>query len=198
MKYDPFYEAAIPEPVRLLGQDLRPLSIGHLMLLKRIGSPFVCPGDGPILIGDLAVAVFICCQTYEEGLDAIRGGDIAKTMARWGKQLKNVKGDELQRRFEMFREYMDAAFVSPSYSVSSRVKGGSVNMPLEQVIKCVLLMKTTLTESEILNRPFSLCQWDYVTLCAIEGNIEVLMPEDADNIRAALSKFMPEKGNNGA
>ena len=39
-----YYQAAVPDGWQILGVKLRPLSLGHLILLKRYGSAFVVGG----------------------------------------------------------------------------------------------------------------------------------------------------------
>lgn len=47
------------QPVRVLGLAMRePVTLGHVLLLAEIESPVVC--GGPVSIGDVALAAFIC------------------------------------------------------------------------------------------------------------------------------------------
>jgi len=41
---DDFYSVAIPEQRQILGLKLRPLSLGHVIILHRIESAFLCEG----------------------------------------------------------------------------------------------------------------------------------------------------------
>ena len=49
---DDYLHSIIPEPVTILGQDLRPFSLGHYLLLQRLECAFVCEDKEPLL-GDL-------------------------------------------------------------------------------------------------------------------------------------------------
>ena len=69
-----FLQAAIPEPVTLLGQRLHPFSLGHYILLERFKSPFLLGGSADVT--DLFTAVLICCNKYDEFLNLIKEDDL--------------------------------------------------------------------------------------------------------------------------
>ena len=71
---DEFYKACIPDPVHVLGFKLRPLSLGHIIILHRIDSPFVSGKEFDL--SDLASAVLICSLTYKEAIETILDPDL--------------------------------------------------------------------------------------------------------------------------
>jgi hypothetical protein len=57
-----FYQAAVPDGWQILGVRLKPLSLGHLILLHRYESAFVVGGlPTP---ADLVMSVLICSRTF--------------------------------------------------------------------------------------------------------------------------------------
>lgn len=77
--------AAVPEPVVCCRVELLPLSIGHLILLKRFGSEFVLGGNQTP--DDLFLSVLICSQNFESG-NQIRFDDkLARKLSHWGKEI---------------------------------------------------------------------------------------------------------------
>ena len=79
---DDYLHSIIPEPVTILGQDLRPFSLGHYLLLQRLECAFVCEDKEPLL-GDLLLGLLVCGNTYRHPavlakmaatLDHISGG----------------------------------------------------------------------------------------------------------------------------
>ena len=76
-----FYLASIPDQFRVLGFALRPLSLGHVIILHRLESPYVTGGRPDI--ESLATAVFICCQTYKEAVNGISDPQRDAFMLRW-------------------------------------------------------------------------------------------------------------------
>ena len=67
-----YYQAAVPDGWQVLGVKLRPLSLGHLILLKRYGSAFVVGGIPTE--ADLVLSVLICSRTYEDGVELVESG----------------------------------------------------------------------------------------------------------------------------
>lgn len=55
-----------PRRHRCLGARLEQLTIGHILLLQRLGSPFL--SDQPVTATRLFEAVFVCCQAHEKAL----------------------------------------------------------------------------------------------------------------------------------
>ena len=88
-----YHAAALPEPFTILGQRLTPFSLGHLLLLRRFDNAFVIPGGVPT-IDDLAFAVFVCSQTFEEATEAIAEPDVHKRIEEWGRNLGHFDLDE--------------------------------------------------------------------------------------------------------
>lgn len=176
-----FYEAVIPDPFTVLGVRLRPLSLGHLLILRKIGSAFFDPDAKPNL-GELGVAVTICSKTYEDGLAFLDDPQAMEKLTRWGKRITNQTGAKgwfrrlykpvnVIEAFEFFSKYLDEGLKSPSYTYEAD-KSKEINITNEQLVKVILLKNTNLTESEILNRPWSMCVWDMLTIRAIEGQIQ--------------------------
>jgi hypothetical protein len=84
-----FFNAAVPDPVDLLGFRLRPLSAGHIILLTRIESGFITGGD--ITWDDLAASVFICTQTFENATRAFYDPRLPKMMKAWHDRLSGAE-----------------------------------------------------------------------------------------------------------
>lgn len=108
----------VPEPHCVLGTMLRPFSVGHVLLLKKIKSPFAARIDERLLQGDLkraslssadierttseawqqlfaetseydiAVATFICAARYGESLHALIAGEWPERFDAWYRQVR--------------------------------------------------------------------------------------------------------------
>lgn len=181
-----YYEAHVPEPFRILGQKLKPLSLGHRILLQRIESAYII--GGTFSIDDLVASVFICSRTYEEGLDALDDPDVSKFMLRWWNQLtkrswwkfweKRPQVD-FHAKSKLFEEYVEAHTQEPGFKFEPEAGGKSNDCPLELQVKLVLHANTNLSESEILNRSWALCLWEYIAIISRMPNSSVTMI-DAD------------------
>lgn len=176
-----FYLAAHPEPVTLLGLRLRPFSLGHMLLLHRVESAFVVGGS--VGYEDLAVSVFICAQTYRAAVDSFNDPDLPRFMARWHRKLSGdvwwrrmlrlkVNPVQLKAKAEEFARYIEAGSKMPYYDVAADRVGGS-QIESVHAVQLALMSKTTLTEAELLDRPWGRCLFDYVVLQAMEDKCTI-------------------------
>ena len=61
-----YAEAALPNPVSVLGVRLRPFSLGHVILMKKYDMPWVSDKEELPSIWALIFGVFICSQSWSE------------------------------------------------------------------------------------------------------------------------------------
>lgn len=59
-----FAEALLPDTHVVLGVKLRPLSVGHVLMLVRLGSPLVGIGNRKPDPADIALAVLVCSMDW--------------------------------------------------------------------------------------------------------------------------------------
>ena len=169
-----YYQAAVPDGWQILGVKLRPLSLGHLILLKRYGSAFVVGGIPTE--ADLVLSVLICSRTYEDAVELVESGRFKQEAKKLDKALR-VCGD-VQARCEWFNDYINEGLDGPKLWQKEN-KGKSLGAPPEQVIKCALMSKLGFSESEVLNRAFSLSLWDMATVAEMDGSLRIFSEEDA-------------------
>lgn len=194
MAQEEFYLAHEPEPTRILGVDLRPYSLGHIILLSRLGSSFVLGGE-PTL-DDLAVTVFFCSLSYEEGRSVLCTGKV-DVQTRWG--IRRLSLDDAMARWH--RRIGEFDFSEKVKEVEAYMKAGSrhpmvsskhgynpdtlaCDCPFVQEVKVVLMSRMHFKEAEILDRPWSKCLWDYYTLLMIDGDLRIV---DGTAIESAQS-----------
>ena len=171
-----FYQAAIPEPVILLGQRLHPYSLGHHILLERFENPFVIGGDADV--EDLFLAILICCHEYDEFLKLIREDDVITIIKKWSSNVGDFNFNKIAR---LFQEYIDECFGEfPKYWIEEKHKDAKSGANFPQSIKVRLLRSTNLTEKEILNRPLALAVWDVCTILDQDGAINLFTKEDSN------------------
>lgn len=211
MSQQEFYVAHVPEPHRLLGVDLLPFSLGHLILLRRLESAFVTGGTPQM--DDLVSAVFICSQTYSEAAEVLNTGEVdyleprlffgnrvvrlplAEAMRRW----QQIAGEfDFNDRMEAFRIYMKAGSKHPLVSSVHGFKEDTMpsNCPFVQVVKATLMSRMNFHESELLDRSWSLCLWDYFTLRMLDGDLRIV-DRDALSDAQGVADAVQEKINKG-
>ena len=164
-----FLQAAIPEPVTLLGQRLHPFSLGHYILLERFKSPFILGGNADVT--DLFTAVLICCNEYDEFIDLIKEDDLISIVKSWAKRLGDFDPQEIA---QAFNEYITDSFSNfPKYWYEDSGNTKKMGAPFVQSIKVRLMRSFSLTEAETLNRPLGTSVWDVATLMEQDGVIKI-------------------------
>ena len=197
---DEFYSVAVPEHRQILGLPLRPLSLGHLILLHRVKSAFIC--EGTVNYQELAIAALICSLSYEDGLAALKDCDTPKLLKRLGERITGIRDWRVRLGFRKAR-VIDlpanvAAFFSylkdnssiPHYSYTPG-DFKTVDCPQVQIVKVTLMRDLHFSDTEILNRSWAMCLWDYVTLRALKGEVS-LVARDEINQAAEVGKNLME------
>ena len=199
---DDFFIASIPEPVRILGLNLRPYSLGHVVLLNRIGSAFVT-GEKPTF-EDLAASVLICALTYKEGLSSLHDSqaDRDKFMRLWYRRLtgggwfRKKKPLQFQRSRAAFRDYLGESSKIPYYTYDPG-EMREIRCPQVQVVKVALMSQMHFSEDEIMDRSWALCMSDFVILRALRGEVTLTDRDaiaEAQEFANRLAENLAKKG----
>ena len=170
-----FYQAAVPDGWQILGVRLRPLSLGHLILLHRHESAFVLGGIPEP--EDLVLSVLVCARTYEDALELVESGQHNQESKKLDKALQAC--GSLGDRYQWFANYLEEGLSGPKLWIKSD-GAQKFGAPSEQVVKVALMSKMGLSESQVLNRPFSLCLWDMATLAELNGTLRIYSQRDAE------------------
>ncbi len=103
-----FTSAFVRHDAHVLGVRLSPLSLGHVMLLYHIESPFVTGATWTL--SDLAQAVWICSKKYSQIDVAIDPKRILKEVHRWGRACKKM---DYAAEAEKFKAYLTHYLQAP-------------------------------------------------------------------------------------
>jgi len=195
---DDFYSVAIPEQRQILGLKLRPLSLGHVIILHRIESAFVCEGIPDYQ--ELAIAALICSLSYEDGLQALADADTPRVLKLLGERITGVnewrvrlglrkpRVIDLEANIKAFTDYIQEGSRIPHYSYTPG-DFKQMDCPSVQIIKVALMRDLKFTESEILNRSWALCLWDHVTLKAMSGQVSMVDRSEVENAQATAERL---------
>ena len=115
------FQAAVPEPYRIFGLRLLPLSLGRYRLLKRFEVAFVAEGEATASMEDLLLGVLICSMRCEEFKAGVERGEwsVEAELRKWGKHIrKEIRRDKhfnLFEKFGLFKAYLDAGSEMPRF-----------------------------------------------------------------------------------
>lgn len=195
----PYYGAAIPDPWDILGVRLRPFSLGHVVLLNRIESPFIVGGTLPTF-DDLAFAVLVCSKNYEDGLRSIEDPNLPKILRQWADRLTGLKRWMVRCRLKTatpvdfaksaleFFAYIKEHSTVPKYEYNPD-HFHEMSCPDVQMVKVTLMREMRFGESEILNRNWGLCLWDWVTMRALDGKVKLVNEDNYNEAREIANQL---------
>lgn len=177
-----FYEPYIqPWSTTILRVRLKPLSLGHLILLHGIESSFVVGGEHSF--DDLASSIFICSKTFDEAVAGFHDPKLPKIMTKWAKKLGVF---DFAEKCALFAEYIREGTEAPHHQIpESDGPITPIQCPSVQLVKVTLMTKCGFHERDLLDRPWRLCLLDFLTLKAMEGRAQFLDEETLSDIEAA-------------
>ena len=158
---DEYLHSIIPEPVTILGQELRPFSLGHYLLLNRLDCAFLSDDKEPLL-GDLLLGLLVCANTFETSQDILRRADLGDDIKAWA--------DE---KAQLFSDYLSAAMEVPKFWTSGEASGAKAGAPWPQLVRTRLLSEGGLTADDIMNQPLGQTWWDYLALNEQKGALKL-------------------------
>jgi hypothetical protein len=191
-----YFQAAIPEPYRIFGLRLLPLSLGRYRLLARFGCGFVADGEAQATMEDLLLGILICSMPVKKFLEFIESQDAVPELERWGelvhKQIAQEEYFSLYAKIGLFRAYIDEASRVPQYweeTPDDSASGANWAQSLEVVLRGQL----NYTEAEIEEGPLSKALSDCFKLAESQGRIRIIADEElagGDANAAALQQML--------
>jgi len=130
----------------------------------------------------------------------LQSDDLEVQISRWAKTItganklsvilgfKNQATIDWESRIAMFLEYLQDGCKMPHifFDESSM---SDINIPTPQVIKVTLQIKMGLDDETILDRPWSVCLWDYITIKAMDGVVSTADEEDVNNAQDLANRL---------
>jgi hypothetical protein len=188
-----YFARVIPEPFRILGLQLRPLSLGRYRLLKRFEIAFVAEGEAPAEIGDLLTGVLICSMRCDEFLAWAASPHFYKDIRRWSRKIlpapwlllvpffgkRWLRGHSFNavEKIQLFQRYISEGSRVPDYFDESgqQLRSGA---HWSQAIEVTLRSELGWTAEEINEEPLTKALADYFKFAENQGLIRLLTPED--------------------
>lgn len=159
-----YLKAAVPEPFRILGKNLRPFALGHEILLQRYRNRFSIESTDEPGIRDLLIGVHVCSQRVERvTLENFRIPIKVKAYSQF------LGPSYLNNALSLFRCYIIEHATIPDFVQDAAGGGGGGGAPLIQAVKTSLMANLSLSEIEALNTPFALAFWNHLSFLESRG-----------------------------
>lgn len=170
---DKFLEAFINTKHRVLGQNLRPFCLAHLLYFIATDSPVLKMIFGEkveLSRRDIELAIWICSRTPEQIFSAdVNAGFFRRMRMRIG----NFKKAQIA-----FLAYLKDYATLPIMWEDEKESGMSLGSPWILTRATFLLKETNLTESQIWGMPFGKLFWYTASLCELMGGAKVMSDEE--------------------
>lgn len=202
-EYETFLRLALPEPTVILGQELLPLSVGHLLYLDKLG---LLPAIKP---EEIVMAVLICTRETADIIPTIQDPWLWLKIRVWLFRHSPIRAIDWTEKMVTFSDYISEGTETPS--TMSLAEGGKNSLaesgtPFLQHIKATLQSRLNYSPAEAMDCPYVQAMWDYYAFHESEGNILVCdrehrkeMKKQADrNHDALVAEAINNRGANNA
>lgn len=198
------FTAAIPEPYRILGIRLLPLSIGRYRLLKRFHCAFVAEETISATIGDLILGVLISSMRCDEFLAFYESDKCFRDIRRWsnriganppwylrgklgrilsatfiGKQWRKNHSFNFIEKMKLFQTYIEESQQIPEFHILQNSAARS-SAHWSTNIEIVLRSELGWSVEEINEAPLSKALSDYFKHLENQGLVAIITPEDLE------------------
>jgi len=193
-----YFSAAIPEPYRILGLQLKPLSLGRYRLMHRFDVAFVADEETLPGFQDLIVGVSICSMRCDDFLAWWGTKKFYRQMRKWSKRLCPGQwigripwlgkwwmarhGVDVPEKLALFGKYISEGSEVPKFW---DLTGGSSASGAHwaQAVEVILRGELGWTRDEINEEPLSKALSDYFKWMENKGLIQLMNENDLDLIR---------------
>lgn len=183
-----YSQALHPDTHRVLGRRLRPLAVGHILLLTRLGNPIIT-GRGVIDDVAIAVVVFLCSMPYAQAKDAMQGRWLKLRLAWLALRARSDTAAVAQLAC-----YMESGAKGPRWWTESN-SSAEVETPTWLLVQVTLQRDLGLTLSQALDTPACLAMWWCAAIWEETGRIDLISREEEEILRNLKTEASPAARN---
>lgn len=175
-------DALFIDKYTLCGVCLRPLSLGHIILLETLKNPIIAPEEMDVnveeSVAQFFIALLICGLTYEDGLKMLTDEtELGHQLNLFCENLlTNMEADpnwNIPNKLRLFKEYMRKYLEMPLYEDKSSTTEEASGADWKSSI-FVVFRKLGYSESEILNMPIKKLFIIWCSYAESEGAIKIM------------------------
>jgi hypothetical protein len=190
-------DALIPIEKAICGVVLKPLCLGHLLLLEKTNNPVMSKEEVALGYQDgvyrFFQALLVCALSYEDGCKLL--GDTELFLEEWelfqNNLIKNIEREpdwNIYSKLSLFKDYMAYYLDMPFYEVLQKDTGGTKSGTDWKAAIAIIFKKLDYSQSEILNMPMNKLFQEWTANAEAEGQIKVVNKFTADKLKAAKAK----------
>ena len=175
--HENYFKAAVPEPYRIFGLRLLPLSLGRYRLLKRFDCGFVADEERSASMDDLLVGALICSMRVKEFLEFLESENREGDVKLWDERIRREMAADpyfnLLAKIGLFRAYIEESCNVPKYwdeTSDTNISGAHWSHSIEVGLRSEL----GYTEEEINEGPLAKALLDYFKHAENQGLIRLM------------------------
>ena len=163
-----YFAALHPEPTRVMGGLVPPLTVGQICLLHHIKSPFLYGIPG---LGDLTLAVLICQRTTHQAKTMMAQRRWLRVRTWWQAWLWRKR--DFRDGIREFTAYLTHHHELPDYLVDKDKDSRSLGSPHLALLRLVHMRTYGRTAAQVDALPLLQANWEAFTSMEYEGQIEL-------------------------
>lgn len=175
-----FAESVFPDGWQVGGVRLQPFSLGHAVLLQRVGNAYAEPeGFAGATLGALAVAVWICSRPASVAARA-RASALARSRIRWFGMRWRF---QVAARHAELVTYLSAAWSMPGFDLARKPSPDAIQPGADPLHVLWMHRRRHMgdTEQEAMDCPLLRARMDHLVWAEQEGGI--VIREDGETER---------------
>jgi hypothetical protein len=182
-----YFTAAVPEPVRVLGLELKPFSLGHFITLNRFGSAFVSEGDFTAdlkdkdqlkaLRAEIIFAAVICHFPFNDFYEFIRQKDFLPQLRKLGREVGLFS---VKEKAKLLQDYIKEASEMPGYVMED--EPGKSGAHWAHTVLASAVSHCGYARDEALNAPLRQVLWDFMKHAESNGAVTLLSEQEMEQI----------------
>lgn len=180
MILDQYSAAIFPDRYRVLGKVLLPLTIGHGLLLARLGNPFAPWGGGLSAgAGDVIAAATVCSMHHDAAFAEIGRHRFARRVRRWVWFACHFHStaSRLRHAADLLSSYVGEACRGPRVWLKS--ESAKSNVPVLVTLKTGMQELLHCSHAEALETPVAVALYELTVYSDRHGSIEFMSDEEA-------------------
>lgn len=180
------YAAAhLPDTWRIMGQRLQPVTIGHGLLLQRVGSPWMPFSTLPVAgsvppLGDLLLALWILAQPWRKAVARLPQRRCRWVLKAWELQAVWLSEATLTRHGDRLRAFMEASIAPPAMWSGKGSAGPRSQAPTLATLKVQIQSSLHIGNEAALDTPIAVALWDLLTHAEGKGAIQFKSNEEME------------------
>lgn len=172
--------AALPAPAtRILGLVMRPYSLGHELHLVRESNPLLSGDSANVTRFDLAEAVLICSQTFEECRRMSFDWFLPLKLWVWKRRTRKYSTGPHIQSFLEYRSDGIRQLSASGFSRPDKPAGREAGAPFLLRLYQFLVIELRVSYLEAWDYPLGLAQMQFATYWEEKGSFDVYNSHDA-------------------